>query len=191
MQLWLLWLLSIGADAARLQGRLQGSSVRARLAPEMPSQCSQCSATSDDSCSSVLGSCSCCRDVLKAEAQTACSGFLKFGKGDCVENIRAAIREKKENCKAKQAEEAATKAARHQVIEDVVGQDLFKLVAQSDASLYAPRRFNNACQTFQTASCNALCGATDGCNAQLALAEHILLLVSSWKELHEKLPCFR
>eukprot|EP00971_Amphidinium_carterae_P294090 5839179-Amphidinium_carterae.1 len=98
----------------------QGSSLR-RLnsTPTVTDVCAQCDgagnvALSQD-CDELQTYCSCCTTLLQSEVLRICASFYRSG--DCVEDIKRAIQDKKVDCATQQAEEKAARQRQYDEIE--------------------------------------------------------------------------
>mmetsp|Transcript_21630 Transcript_21630/g.50541 ORF Transcript_21630/g.50541 Transcript_21630/m.50541 type:complete len:203 (+) Transcript_21630:50-658(+) len=162
--------------------------LRACDVPDVATVCADCPSASgiatSQNCEDLEGYCSCCKGMLQDQVTFICSSFARSG--DCVEDIKAAIQLKKEDCIKQQAAEQAARQQQYDDIETQVGDIFPNLLLHGAAAELGP--FDSQCSD----SCvnSTLCGSGGGCNQELWQASHRYNLIVSWSQMYDKLPCY-
>eukprot|EP00747_Dinoflagellata_sp_TGD_P163403 gnl/TRDRNA2_/TRDRNA2_182038_c0_seq1.p1 gnl/TRDRNA2_/TRDRNA2_182038_c0~~gnl/TRDRNA2_/TRDRNA2_182038_c0_seq1.p1 ORF type:complete len:225 (-),score=31.97 gnl/TRDRNA2_/TRDRNA2_182038_c0_seq1:158-832(-) len=207
-----LLLCSLGVHASRVRS-FRGLSyaladnVTSRVRKsDLPEECDPCDGGTMDPfmgdekyCNELLERCECCRTILEEKKDEICANFASYGKGDCVENIKAATDAKEEECKEQQKREDAAYQRKKQKARDA-GAPLFHAVVSGDAVGVGANRtakvgpYEGHCEGYDEPSCEdhyALCDHDAGCNRQLWLLENEYTRVKDYKGLYDNNPCFK
>mmetsp|Transcript_19703 Transcript_19703/g.35668 ORF Transcript_19703/g.35668 Transcript_19703/m.35668 type:complete len:204 (-) Transcript_19703:72-683(-) len=163
--------------------RLHNSST-----PTVTDVCSTCDGASNvalsQDCSELQTYCSCCTTLLQNEVLRICSSFYRSG--NCVEDIKLAIQDKKVDCARQQAEQKAARQRQYDEIEAQYGDIFPNFVLGGETAELGP--FDDRC--LDTCSNSTLCTSSGGCNMQLWQDSHEYNLIVGWSEMHGKIPCF-